>query len=764
PDSPPKYLKARTVPYAFRPKVEADLERLVTNGVLIPVTHSPWATPIVPIVKKDGSLQICGDFKVTVNPVLCAEQYPLPRIDDLFAGLAGGQKFSKIDLSQAYLQMHVDEKSQELLTIVTHKGLYRYCRLPFRITSAPALFQRAMDQILCGLSGVQCYLDNILVTGRNEEDHLKNLEATLRRLEEYGLRVCKDQYEFFQPSVEYLGHIIDAAGLHKAPAKVKAIVEAPPPRNVSQLRSFLGLLNYYGKFISQLATLLKPLHELLGQNKAWKWTEACNVAFNKAKDALLNSEVLMHFDPSLPLQLACDASPYGVGAVVSHIMPSGEERPIVFASRTLSKAETNYTQIEREALGIIFGIRKFHQYLFGRKFTLLTDQRPLTSIFGPYTGIPPLAASRMQRWALLLSAHTYEIKYRKSTLHGNADGLSRLPLPVKHQDSAQKEIFYFEQVENTPITATQIKKATRVDPLLSQVMDLVMHGKSRHTSPVSPNLVTYMSRRTELLIQSGCLLWGRRVIIPPPLRSQMLEQLHSGHCGIVRMKEIARSYFWWPGLDSAIEEKAKACMSCQGVRNAPQWAPLHPWDWPENPWQRIHVDFPGPLEGSMFLVVVDAHSKWPEVSIMQSTTAKSTIQKLRGLFSHFGLPEQLVSDNGLQFVSQEFQNFMKANGIHHITSAPYHPSTNGLAENFVQTMKQALKSARGQHSIPKGLDTFLLSYRTTPHATTKASPAFLMMGRQLRTCFDLLKPSEPRQIVQRQQQYQVIRRAPRAKD
>ncbi|XP_039396208.1 uncharacterized protein K02A2.6-like, partial [Mauremys reevesii] len=355
----------------------------------------------------------------------------LPRIDDLFAGLAGGQKFSKIDLSQAYLQMHVDEKSQELLTIVTHKGLYRYCRLPFGITSAPALFQRAMDQILCGLSGVQFYLDDILVTGRNEEDHLKNLEATLQRLEEYGLRVRKDKCEFFKPSVEYLGHIIDSAGLHKAPAKVKAIVEAPPPRNVSQLRS------------------------------------------------------------------------------------------------------------------------------------------------------------------------------------------------------------------------------------------------------------------TELSVQSGCLLWGRRVIIPPPLRSQMLEQLHSGHCGIVRMKEIARSYFWWPGLDNTIEEKAKACMSCQGVRNAPQWAPLHPWDWPENPWQRIHVDFAGPLEGSMFLVAIDAHSKWPEVSIMQSTSAESTIQKLRGLFSHFGLPEQLVSDNGPQFVSQAFQNFMKANGIHHITSAPYHLSTNGLAERFVQTMKNA---------------------------------------------------------------------------
>ncbi|CAM4603966.1 unnamed protein product [Caretta caretta] len=272
-----------------------------------------------------------------------------------------------------------------------------------------------MDQTLCGLPEVQCYLDDILVTGRNEENHLKNLEATLQRLEEYGLRVCKDTCEFFQPSVEYLGHIIDATGLlRRASAKVKAIVEAPPPRNVSQLRFFLGLINYYGKFISQLATLLKPLHELLGPNKAWTWTEPCDVAFNKAKDALLNSEVLTHFDPFLPLQLVCDASPYGVGVILSHIMPSGEERPIAFASSTLSKAETNYAQIEREALGITFRIQKFNQYRFGQNFTLFTDHRPLTSIFVPHTGIPPFAASRMQHWALWLSACTHEIKYWKS--------------------------------------------------------------------------------------------------------------------------------------------------------------------------------------------------------------------------------------------------------------------------------------------------------------------------------------------------------------
>ncbi|RXN16546.1 putative protein K02A2.6-like protein [Labeo rohita] len=680
PGSKPKCCKVRSVPYAIRAKVETALKELVTSGVIVPVSNSDWATPIVPVLKMDGSIRICGDFKVTVNPVLSADQYPLPLIDDLFAGLAGGQRFSKIDLSQAYLQMKVDETSKELLTIVTHKGLFRYQHLPFGVTSAPSLFQQAMDQVLSGLAGVQCYLDDILVTGKTEAEHLSNLDSTLQRLKQYGLRVRKDKCEFFKQSVEYLGHqVINADGLHKAPSKVRAILEAPTPQNTSQLQSFIGFLNYYGRFINGLATLLRPLHQLLCSNQSWEWTQQCETTFQEAKKALVKSGVLTHFNPNLPLQLACDASPYGVGAVISHIMPSGEERPIAFASRTLNKSESKYAQIEREALGIIFGVRKFHQYLYGRPFILLTDHRPLTTILGPHTGIPSLAASRMQRWALLLSAHTYEIRYRKAELHANADGLSRLPLPVTCLESKQKDIFYFEQVKMAPVTSTQVRRCTRTEPILSEVMEMVKDG---HVPKDTTNLKPYLARKNELSIHSGCLLWGQRVIIPPTLRKPVLQQLHVGHCGMVRMKELARSYFWWPGLDGDIEGKARSCTSCQKVRNEPQLAPLHPWDWPETPWQRVHVDFAGPVEGKMLLIVMDAHSKWPKVAVMHSTTAEKTAVKLGEMFSHFGYPEQLISDNGPQFTSHEFAVFLQQCGIQHIKSAPYHPATNGLAESL----------------------------------------------------------------------------------
>ncbi|XP_041962465.1 uncharacterized protein K02A2.6-like [Alosa sapidissima] len=742
PNSVPKFCPPRNVPYALRPRVEAELKRLTELGVISPVEHSDWATPVVPVSKKDGTVRLCGDFKVTLNPALCVDKYPIPRIEDLFASLAGGQRFSKLDLSNAYLQMEVEEKSRELLTISTQKGLFRFNRLPFGVASSPALFQKAMDQVLLGLPYTHCYLDDILISGPDEQTHLKTLDAVLGRLEEQGLHLKSEKCLFFQESVEYLGHIIDAAGLHKSPEKVRAIVEAPAPGDLSQLRSFLGMLNYYGRFIPDLATVMKPLNELLNKGKKWQWTSACESAFQTSKALLVSQEVLTHYNPKLPLRLACDASPYGVGAVLSHVMPDGEERPIAYASRTLSKAEQNYAQIEKEALAIVFGVRKFHQYLYGNKFTLLTDHRPLTSILSPLKSTPSMAAARMQRWALLLSAHDYTIQYRKGTLHANADGLSRLPLSYTHKEKrGAVEVFYTSQLDTLPVSSTEIRCDTLSDPTLSRVLEMVSTGRFPAAKGAGEEMSPYLLRRHDLTIQQGCLMWGVRVVVPPKLHPRVLEELHLAHPGVVRMKSLARSYVWWPGIDSQIELKAKSCHSCQSVQKEPGLAPLHPWMWPSSPWERIHVDFAGPFEGHMYLVAVDAHSKWPEVHIMDSTTASMTIQVLRGLFSRYGIPHILVSDNGPQFCAEEFSVFLKSNGVKHIRSAPYHPATNGLAERFVQTFKHALKASKGITRVRQRLDAFLLTYRNTPHATTKETPAMLFLGRRLRSRLDFLKPS-----------------------
>ncbi len=308
------------------------------------------------IPKKDNTVRICGDYKETVNSFLEVDQYPLPKTQDLFAKLAGGKQFTKLDLTQAYQQMELEEESKQYLTINTPKGLYRYNRLPYGVASAPAIFQRTMDQVLQGLEGVVCFLDDILVTGFDTDSHLQNLEKVLQRLDQYGLRVNKGKCAFFQDSVSYLGHCIDAQGLHPIEEKTEAIEKAPVPKNTTELRAFLSLLTYYGKFMPSLSTQIKPMTELLQKGKEWVWSEQCQEAFEKTKKQLTGAPVLAHYDPQLPVIMACDASPYGIGAVISHKLLDGSEQPIAYASWTLSKAEVTYAQIEKEALSIIFGV------------------------------------------------------------------------------------------------------------------------------------------------------------------------------------------------------------------------------------------------------------------------------------------------------------------------------------------------------------------------------------------------------------------------
>ncbi|XP_057209277.1 uncharacterized protein K02A2.6-like [Triplophysa rosa] len=314
-------------------------------------------------------------------------------------------------------------------------------------------------------------------------------------------------------------------------------------------------------------------------------------------------------------------------------------------------------------------------------------------------------------------------------------------------------------MEKLPVTAADIRRETMVDPTLPTVIELVVKGTQAVNLTGNNELTPFVSRCNELSVQHGCLM---KVVVPQKLRKRVLEELHAGHPGIVRMKAIARSYVWWPGLDADIELLVKMCQSCQQIQKMPCQAPLHPWQWPSKPWDRIHVDFAGPCEGHMILVVVDAHSKWPEVQLMKSTTSEKTIEVLQNFFSHYGLPEILVSDNELQFISQEFSTFLKANYVKHICSAPYHPATNGQAERFVQSLKQALNPSKGCSTLQKWLEKFLLTYRTTLHLTTKEPPSLLFLGHQMRTRLDALQPSVA-DAVRLSQTSQVLSRAGRSK-
>ncbi|XP_062864462.1 uncharacterized protein K02A2.6-like [Trichomycterus rosablanca] len=733
----PRFYRPRVVPYAMRVKLEREIDRLLKENIITPVKYAEWAAPVVPILKPDGTIRLCGDYKMTVNQVASLEQYPIPKVEDLFAVLSGGEKFSKLDMSHAYQQVTLDEESKKLVTINTHKGLYTYNRLPFGVSSAPAIFQRTMENLLQGVPRVAVYLDDILVTGVNDDEHLKNLAEVLRRLEEAGLRLKRNKCAFMESEVQYLGHIVDARGLQPMEAKIQALEEAPAPSNVTELKAYLGLLNYYSKFLPNLATLLNPLYQLLRKDIPWSWLKPQEEAFQKSKHLLRSADVLVHYSVDKELILSCDASPYGVGAVLSHKMEDGSERPVGFMSRTLTSAERRYSQLDKEGLAVIFGIQRFHKYLYGRVFTIYTDHQPLITLFSERKQVPQMVSPRVQRWAVMLRAYEYKIYYKPGKQHANADALSRLPVPGKDESpELAEQVLMLDLLDTGPLTAEQLKKWTAKDSTLLQVREYVLKGWPSTTDPA---LRPYHTRHLQMSVRDGCLLWGARVVIPPQGRKVILKQLHQTHAGMSRMKGLARSYVWWPGMDNDVENEVRACVECQKNAKSPASAPLHPWEWPEKPWSRLHADYAGPFLGKMFLVLVDAHSKWIEAYAMNSSTAVATIEKLRQSFSTHGLPECLVTDNGTNFTSAEFSEFMKQNGIRHLTSAPFHPSSNGLAERAVQTLKEGLRKMAGG-TIETKLARVLFNYRITPHTTTGHSPAELLMSRKLRSTFDLLVP------------------------
>ena len=635
--------------------------------------------------------------------------------------------------------------------ISTHKGLYRYTRLPYGVSSAPGIFQKVMEQLLQGIPGVTVYIDDILVTGETVEDHLNSLEEVLKRLAKAELRAKREKCKFLVPSVSYLGHLIDSEGLHPLPSKVKAIHDAPTPRNVQELKAYLGLLTYYGKFLPNLTTVLAPLYELLRKNQHWKWYASQSRAFQKSKELLTSAALLVHFDPTLPLVLACDASQYGIGAVLAHKLLDGSERPIGYASRSLNAAEKNYSQLEKEGLACVFGVKRFFSYLFGHTFQLITDHKPLLGLLSEGKPASPQASARVRRWSLYLSMFEYHLTFRNTSAHANADALSRLPLPTQPAlDQPPPELVLLaDHLSNSPVTAKHIQVQTNKDVTLATALQYALQGWPNRLEPHSA-LQPYFERRTELSVFQGCLLWGSRVVVPAACRQQVLEQLHEGHPGITRMKRLARMYVWWPGISSAMEEMVRSCQSCQLQQSTPAPAPMQPWSWPTRPWARLHLDYAGPIEGKMILVLIDAHSKWIEAMVTPTSTSTVVIEELRDKFSQFGIPETIVTDNGPCFTSAEFELFLEKNGVKHTTTAPYHPASNGLAERAVQIVKKGLKKCK-DGTLRTRLSRMLFAYRLTPQGTTAVSPAELLLNRRPRSRLDLLRPNLPEQVERRQE-------------
>lgn len=425
-DAKPPFCKSRPVPFAVQPLIEKEINRLQTIGIISPVTTANNAAPIVVKQKKTGALRICGDFSTGLNNALLDHHYPLPLPEDIFAKLSGSVLMSHIDLSDAFLQIEVDEKSKDLLIINTHIGLFRYNRLCFGIKSAPTIFQEIMDKMIAGLPGVVCYMDDIFIYGNSKQNHDKSLIKLMHRIKDFGFHIKLEKSRFAFDEIKYLGCIINKHGIQPNPERVNSIKAMPPPTNLTELRSFLGTINFYCKFIGNMHKLRAPLDELLRKDVAWKWTQIQQDAFDLLKKSLTSELLLTHYNPRLDIIISADASNKGLGACIQHRMSDNTIKPIAYAARTLKEPEKKYSQIEKEALGLIYALKKFHKYVFGRRFTLKTDHKLLLAIFGNKKGIPVYTANRLQRWAVNLLAYDFSIEYVNTESFAYVDTLSRL--------------------------------------------------------------------------------------------------------------------------------------------------------------------------------------------------------------------------------------------------------------------------------------------------------------------------------------------------
>ncbi|XP_053968616.1 uncharacterized protein K02A2.6-like [Anastrepha ludens] len=615
------------MPFSQMSAFKKEAERLTNAGIWKPIRFSQWASPIVLVPKPDGSVRICGDFKQAVNAQIDIEQYPLPTRESLFHAIRCGQNFSKIDLKDAYLQMELDDDSKAIMVVNTPLGLYQYQRLPYGIASATAIFQRYLEQLIQGIEGCGNYLDGIIITAPTFDEHMQRVENILQVLQSNGIK-CKQQKCFFlQEKIEYLGRQISAGGILPDEFGLVAVRDHKPLKNIKQVEAFMDIC---------------PINMLRRKNVPFTWGPKQQQAFTSLKHHILNATQLAHYDEQLPLVLATDASSYGIGAVLSHTYPDGSERPMAFASKTLDRHQVRYSQIEKEGLSIMFGVKRIHQYLYGRPFTLITDHKPLVSIFNPSSQLPTMTSHRLQRWAITLMTYKYDVKYRKTAENEYADALSRLPLGPDEEFVKQEACLNVRTI-NTPIDPDDILKHAGKDAILRRVTAFVKNGWPEKLPPQDSDLRSSFNRKNSLTIINNlpCLQAEHtRVVIPASWKQQILQLLHDGHWGTSRIKQLARQHVWWVDIDNDIAKLAAKCDICKAVSPGPA-REYEGWPEPNHPWERVHVDFAGPFFYSMWLICVDAFSQFPFIAQLTTTTTADTISALAAIFATEGIPKTL---------------------------------------------------------------------------------------------------------------------------
>ena len=754
-DSAPIKQKPYKTPFSLRPEVEKHIDDLLTANLIRPST-SPWASPIIVVPKKDGGSRICIDYR-KLNSVTVSNSYPIPSISDILASLKNAKYFSCLDLKSGYHQIEMEERDKEKTAFVCFKGLFEYNVMPFGLCSAPPVFQELMNRVLGDAINnyAFAYIDDIIIYSPDIDSHLNHLQSIFNKLKQANLKLKLSKCSFGVSKVDYLGHEISAEGVRPDPQKVEAIQNIRPPNTVKQVRSFLGLVGFYRQFIKNFAEVANPLTQLTKKFCRFSWSSECQKSFETLKRELCKNVVLAHPDQNKPYKLYTDASQFAVGAVLTQEV-GNEERVIQFLSKQLNKSQIKWPTIEKEAYAIVYATNKLRHYLYGSQFTVITDHKPLRSLF-----TAEMKNARIQRWAIMLSEFGCNVEYLAGKDNIPADALSR----VNGNDISVIDtsgIVNLDAPESTPLegdlddcdeecpheTSTEVESSIdlnnfdmsreqRKDTEIEGLITLLLDGATIPEYVLENDMLYHITPKVK-----GENAPSLQLMVPSHLTRDVMDQLHcspfgGGHMSANRTYENIRRRYFWSGMYRDVHQYVTKCDVCNQRKTRLNKVPIQSMPVANYPFQIIGIDTSGPYHESnsgnkYILTIIDHLSGWPEAFPLRNKSALSVAEViLNEIIPRHSCPQIMISDRGTEFVNAVIGYIIEKMRIAHIKTSPYHPQSNGKTERFHRYMNDSL--AKYSHKEPNDWDKYipamLMAYRTITNETTEKSPFLIIHGR-----------------------------------